>query len=128
MTYEEIDELTEREIGLVRKSIDYRMWQEGRRCPFCGQNPYEYVNVEVGGGKTATMVGDVICCGWGIGLFKHKDPEMLERAEKIFEEVDKDPLSTIRREREEAKRRIAEKRAARTREKELRETLPYGTW
>jgi len=47
-------------------------------CPFCGRDPYYYVDVGVGMQKAA-----VVCCDLGIGLIQHGDEQLSEAATKL---------------------------------------------
>ena len=49
-------------------------------CPFCGRDPYHYVDVGVG-----CVPAAVECCEMGIGLFQHRDEQLAEVAFRIME-------------------------------------------
>ena len=49
-----------------------RLRHEPGDCPFCGEDPYHYVDIGVGMQRVA-----VVCCGEGIALFQHGDPVLL---------------------------------------------------
>lgn len=66
------------------------------RCPFCGYDPYHYVDIGVGWQAVA-----VTCCNLGIGLFQYNDkklrqiiefrrspsPKKKARAKRMLEEL-----------------------------------------
>lgn len=58
-----------------------RLRPEAGNCPFCGQDPYHYVNNGVGMERVA-----VVCCDLGIGLFQHGD-EQLAKVRLLMEEA-----------------------------------------
>lgn len=49
-------------------------------CPFCGRDPYHYVDVGVGMDRAA-----VECCELGIALFQYGDEQLSEVAGRIME-------------------------------------------
>lgn len=48
--------------------VERLRWESGD-CPFCGRDPYHYVDNGVGMERVA-----VTCCDEGIALFQHRDP------------------------------------------------------
>lgn len=51
-------------------------------CPFCGCDPYHYVDVGLGGRGVPVAV---VCCDHGIGLFQHNDEGLTRAAGRISE-------------------------------------------
>lgn len=74
---EELDEgVTDAEI--LDRAEDVAESDDG--CPFCGADPYHYVDVGVGSVPVA-----VVCCEHGIGLFQHHDEGLSNAAGKLSE-------------------------------------------
>lgn len=54
-------------------------------CPFCGCDPYEYIDVGVGGGGVPVAV---TCCDLGIEYFKpREDSEAVEISKEDFDGI-----------------------------------------
>lgn len=51
-----------------------RLEGEAGDCPFCGHDPYHYVDNGVGMERVA-----VVCCDEGVALFQHGDPVLTEQ-------------------------------------------------
>lgn len=51
------------------------------RCPFCGRDPFEYVDVGVGMVPVA-----VNCCDGGIELYRHGGDPKIKRAAQLMED------------------------------------------
>lgn len=51
---------------------------EGQDCPFCGHDPYHYVDVGVG-----MVPAAITCCDLGIGLFQYRDEQLVRVAETL---------------------------------------------
>lgn len=54
----------------------------GGRCIFCGHDPYEYVDVSLGGRGVPVAV---TCCDHGIGLYQHSDEGLVRASGTIHE-------------------------------------------
>ncbi len=53
-----------------------RLRSDDENCPFCGRDPYHYVDIGVGFQKAA-----VECCDLGIGLIQHGDELLVKEIE-----------------------------------------------
>jgi len=51
-------------------------------CPFCGNDPYHYVDVGLGGRGVPAAV---VCCDHGIGLYQHSDEGLSRASGKLYE-------------------------------------------
>lgn len=68
-------------------------------CPFCGNDPYHYVDNGLGMERVA-----VVCCDYGIALFQHGDEHLSRVAGERYRAADalirqRDEISALRAER-----------------------------
>lgn len=84
------------------------------RCPFCGEDPYDYVNNGVGNQKVA-----VTCCDLGIGLFQYNDGALAilaskgilpehEHWEKLYKQAKRMHLAGERKKHQAAAEKVAQ--------------------
>ena len=74
-----------------------RLRPEDGDCPFCGHDPYHYVDNGVGMERVA-----VTCCDEGVALFQHGDPVLSAQVQLRYEaatliEAQAAEIETLRR-------------------------------
>lgn len=65
------------------REIVRRLRPDADACPFCGRDPYHYVDVGVGYQRAA-----VVCCDLGIGLIQYGDEQLAEEVKLRREAAD----------------------------------------